>query len=355
MTMTASTRRPSRRRFAAAAAIAALALTGCAGSASVSSAISGSAAGRVVALTDAAPAAASASTEVENCPQDGQPAVASLDPGSITTDSGTWPANSTMAQIKKDKKLIVGTSGDVLLWGARNPQTGQLEGYDIDLLKKIAAAIGSDVKIEYRVITYAQRLTELKEGNVQLVAHTMTINCNRWFGSDDDPDTYINFSTEYYRAGQKVLVRADSDAQSIEDLADSKVCVPAGSTNLENIDGVVADPVVVDELGQCLVKFQEGEVDAITGDDSVLAGFAAQDPYAKVVGDAFSVEPYGLGIAAGDPVFTRFVNAVLEDMRADGTLDALYRKYMADYVDGDDPGVPAAVYGRDTGSLEERG
>lgn len=350
MTMTRTSRSFRRLPVAAAvtATVAALLLAGCAAT-PASTGSSG--------VTDADPAAAvasSASTEIENC-EDGRPAVASLASGSITTDPDSWPADSTMAKIRKSGKLVVGTSGDVLLWGARNPQTSQLEGYDIDLSKQIAAAIGDNVKVEYKVINYAQRLPSLIDGDVQLVAHTMTINCDRWFGSDDDPDTYINFSTEYYRAGQKVLVRSDSDATGIDDLADARVCVGAGSTNLDNIQDTVADPVVVDDLGECLVKFQEGEVDAITGDDTVLAGFAAQDPYAEVVGDAFSVEPYGLGIAPDDQVFTRFVNAVLEDLRADGTLDDLYEKYMAEQVDGSAPGVPAAVYGRDVDSLQERG
>ena len=71
--------------------------------------------------------------------------------------------------------------------------------------------------------------------------------------------------------------------------------------------------------------FQQGKVDAITGDDTILAGFAAQDPYAKVVGDAFSDEPYGIGVAADQVDMVRFVNGVLDQAKADGTWAAILR------------------------------
>ncbi len=223
------------------------------------------------------------------------------------------------------------TSGDVRLWGARNPENGHLEGFDIDVLKRIAAAIGPDVKLDYKVVNYAGRLPALNDGSVQLVADQMTINCDRWFGGSSTNNQFINFSTAYYQAGQKILVRRDSKVEDVDGLTDDdKVCVTASSTNVANIEKkVAADQVVqVNDLGECLVKFQEGEVTAITGDDTVLAGFSAQDPYAKVVGTAFTEEPYGLGTAPNDVDFTRFVNYVLQDMRKDGTLAALTNKYM---------------------------
>jgi polar amino acid transport system substrate-binding protein len=296
-------------------------------------------------------AAPRAATNPARC-NDGQPAVASLAPGGIGTDPGSWPAGSTMAKIKKRGRLIVGTSGDVLLWGSRNPKTGNLEGYDIDLLKAVAGALGVDPnKTEYRVINYAQRLPALDDGLVDVVAHTMTINCDRWQGSQTDPKSYINFSSEYFLAGQKVLVRSDSTAHSIQDLKGQPVCVAKGSTNLQNIANINVTKVVVDDLGECLVQFQEGEVVAITGDDTVLAGFAAQDPYAKVVGAAFSQEPYGLGTSPNAPDFTRFLNAVLEKLRADGTLTKIYNQTMGIAIPGA-PAAPPAVYGRNISALK---
>ncbi|MCD5313538.1 glutamate ABC transporter substrate-binding protein [Kineosporia babensis] len=292
------------------------------------------------ATIQAQPAAAVlAATEVETCSQDGLSATASFAPDGISTNPSSWSDESTMGKIRKSGKLVVGVAGDVKLWGSRNSQTGQLEGFDIDVLKRIATEIGPGLKIEYKVINFAERQPALIDGDVQLVAHTMTMTCPRWFD-----ENAINFSTEYYRAGQKVLVRSDSKATTLADLEGQKICAATGSTSLANLKEQGGDPLEVSDVGDCLVKFQEGEVIAITSDDTVLAGFAAQDPYAEVKGEAITEVPYGVGIAPDDVEFTQFVNAVLEEMRSDGTLQRLTDKYMAGT--GELPAVPKAVYGR---------
>ena len=105
-------------------------------------------------------------------------------------------------------------------------------------------------------------------------------------------------------------------------------------------------PVAADTHTGCLVMFQQGKVDAITGDDTVLAGLAAQDPYAKVTkAPAFSNEPYGLGMPKNDPNFVRFVNKVLEDAKADGRWKAAYDRWLAEAL-GPAPAPPRPVYGR---------
>lgn len=305
----------------------------------------------------AAPVAAlRAATAAAPC-KDGAPPTDSIAPAGIGVAPSTWPNDSTMDTIRKRGYLIVGTSGDVRLWGSRNPENGKLEGYDTDVLREVAKALDVDPdKTVYKVINYAQRLPALVPGrqtSVDIVAHTMTINCDRWQGTNGAANP-INFSIPYYQAGQKVLVRKDSKATSIQQLKNDKVCVAKGSTNLDNIAQIIpaGNQVQVDDLGACLVDFQEGEATAITGDDTVLAGFADQDPYAKVVGKTFSSEPYGLGIPAADTDFTRFVNALVERMRSDGTLRQLYQKWMApNVVGGAFPALPKAEYGRQVGRL----
>jgi polar amino acid transport system substrate-binding protein len=245
-----------------------------------------------------------------------------------------------MAEIQQRGRLIVGVSGDTLQFGARDPITGDIAGFDIDMLKEVAKAIfGDDItnRIEYRILTYAQRLPSLEDRSVDLVAHTMTINCNRWLR--------IGFSTEYYPAGQKVLVKRGSNFTSIDDLdtAHARVCVPSGSTNLDNLKAY-KDVEIVEkvDITDCLVAFQQGDADAITGDDTVLVGFAAQDPYGVVVGKQFSQEPYGIGANKDDVDLIEFVNSVLEQMREDGRWQSIY----AHWVGGDPVDPPAAVYGR---------
>ena len=284
-------------------------------------------------------------------------AVASLAPGG-TVESLRKAALSAMQH--PNGNLVVGTSADVLLWGARDPRTGKLEGFDIALARAIAKALlGNENRIEFRVINYNQRIpalgvtplaTEKKAGRVDLVLHTMTINCDRW--------KRIAFSSEYYSAGQRVIVRADNpvykakhDAMQITDLPKgTRICVPDGSTNLEKLKASYTqyEPVPVPEIGECLVEFQQGLVDAITGDDTVLAGFAVQDPYAKIVGRPLTEEPYGIGVGKEDVALLRFVNAVLDELRRNNGLTRIYDDTMAKaFPPGTKrPAVPPAEYGR---------
>mgnify|MGYP001791908044 CR=1 FL=1 len=275
--------------------------------------------------------------------------LASFAPTGANPAPGAMPSGSYMAAIRKQGRLIAGVSADTLLLGARNPLNGQIEGFDIEMLKAVSKAIfGDPNKIEFRVITTAQRLPVLEkgvdQGGVDIVARAMTINCARW--------QKIDFSTQYYLAGQKVLVAKGATVngqpiKGMEDLKGKRVCAPVGSTSMDKLKtfaGLV--PVGSDTHTGCLVLFQQGKVDAITGDDTILAGLAAQDPYAVVVkAPAFTKEPYGLGISQKHPDFVRFVNGVLKQMRTDGAWTAAYDTWLKAAL-GPAPAPPAAVYGR---------
>ena len=252
--------------------------------------------------------------------------------------SAQFPADSYITTIKKRGRLIAGVSADSLHLGARNPITGVIEGFDIAMVTEVAKALG--VSLELRVISSPQRIPVIVDGSVDIVARNMTINCERW--------GQIAFSAEYYRSGQKVLVPLDSKAKSLRDLPGKTICAPAASTSLDNMVRLfpMVKPITADSDGGCLVLFQQGKAYGITGDDTVLAGEAAQDPYAKVIKDErFSEEPYGLGMSLKHPEFVRFVNAVLADMKASGRWKIHYDKWLADDL-GPAPTPPAAVYGR---------
>ncbi|SDS86934.1 amino acid ABC transporter substrate-binding protein, PAAT family [Friedmanniella luteola] len=252
------------------------------------------------------------------------------------------PAGSTMARIRERGRLVAGVSADTYLLGSRNPLNGRVEGFDIDLVKAVAKAIfGDEDRYQLRVITAADRIPLLESGAVDLVARNMTITCDRW--------TQIAFSTEYYRSGQKVLVRRGSKATSLAQLAGTKVCAPRGTSSLTTLRAKAPEAVAVesDSHTGCLVLFQQGEVDAITGDDTVLAGLAAQDPYAVVPAQkAATAEPYGLGMNADDVDLVRFVNARLAQMRGNGEWKAIYDRWLAEPL-GPAPAPPKAVYGRE--------
>src|SRR5581483_1820319 len=119
---------------------------------------------------------------------------------------------SFMAKIRARGYLIAGVDQSTFHFGFLNPLDGKIEGFDIDMVHAIAKAIfGDPDKVEFRAITDAQRIPEVRSGAVDIVAHTMTINCERMQQAD--------FSTVYYDAGQRVLVQTDSPAKSIADLA----------------------------------------------------------------------------------------------------------------------------------------
>jgi polar amino acid transport system substrate-binding protein len=267
-------------------------------------------------------------------------ATASARPPARMPSPGSMPSGSYMAEIQARGRLIVGVADDTLLFGFLNPLTNRIEGFDIDMAREVARAIfGDPDAVELRAIAYSQRVPVLREGSVDLVANTFTVNCTR--------DSVIDFSTVYYNAGQRVLVRTDSPATRIEELAGQRVCAAAGSTSIENVRNVLTDPpivaVEVEDQTDCLVLFQQGAVDGISTDDTILAGLAAQDPFAKVIGEFFSAEPYGLGTSQEHPEFTAFVNGVLEQLRSDGGWARIYEQWLGDLF-GPAPQPPPPTY-----------
>jgi polar amino acid transport system substrate-binding protein len=259
-------------------------------------------------------------------------------------------ASGLPADIAKRKRLVVGVSGDSLLLGSRDPaHPDEFAGFDIDLARAVARALsgpGGEVKVQFRVITAAQRIplvnAGVARGGVDLVARNMTVTCDRW--------TQVAFSAVYLVAEQQVLVRTDATARTASDLgkAGARVCAPAGSTSISRIAGDPAyagiRPVQVDQHTTCLALLQQGRVEAITGDSTVLAGLAAQDPFVKVLPGSLGAEPYGLAVAKAHPEFARYVNAVLRDYVADGRWQASYDRYFAPALGA--AGPPAPQYGR---------
>jgi polar amino acid transport system substrate-binding protein len=267
-------------------------------------------------------------------------ALASYEPSGLLKP-GDAPSGSTLRKIADRGRIIAGVSADTYLLGSRNPLTGKVEGFDIDMVKAVAKAIfGDENAYQLKVITAAQRIPALQNGDVDMVARNMTINCDRW--------KQIAFSTEYYRSGQKIMVRKGAKATSLADLNGQRVCAPKGTSSMDNLVRLAPKAIAVgaDNHTGCLVLFQQGAVAAITGDDTVLAGLAAQDPYAVVPEQkAFTAEPYGLGFNAKSVDLVRFVNARLEQMRADGEWTAIYNRWLRAPL-GPAPDPPKAIYGR---------
>jgi polar amino acid transport system substrate-binding protein len=233
------------------------------------------------------------------------------------------PPGSTMAKIAARGRLIAGVDQNSYLFGFRNPATGRLEGFDIDMVAEIAEAIfGDPSRVQYKVITSAQREDVLSKGEVDIVVRTYTINCRRLQD--------VNFSAVYYTAGQRLLVDKSSAVSSVEQLGKQKVCAATGSTSLRRIAEHPAKPVPVsvENWSDCLVMLQQGQVAAVSTDDTILVGMLAQDPNLKMVGPKLAEEPYGIGIPRGNTDMVRFVNAVLSKAMADGSWRNSYSRWL---------------------------
>src|SRR3954449_5143863 len=261
---------------------------------------------------------------------------------------GKMPAGSLEVAIFQRKQLVVGVSADTRLLGARNLTTNQFEGFDIAVARRVAQAIfGDPTKVQFRAISAAQRIPFLQQGadkgGVDMVARAMTMTCDRWKD--------VAFAGPYFESSLRLLVTEGSKAGSLADLAKAKarVCATNGSTTLAKVNGAKGAgvvPVGVPLTTDCMVLWQQGQVDAIAADDAILAGLKAQDPSAKIVGnEKLEREPYGLGISKDHPEFVQYVNAVLDQMRADGSWQRAYQSSgLADILK--DRTQPAADYTR---------
>jgi polar amino acid transport system substrate-binding protein len=248
---------------------------------------------------------------------------ASLRPPATLPKPGKMPPGSFMARIEHRGYLVAGVDQDTLLFAYFSPQERRFRGFEIDLLREVASAIfGSPDRVRFKAITTAERIPAVHDSSVDIVADATTITCAR--------RRQVDFSTVYYEANQKILVSSDSTVRGIADLAGKRVCAAAGTTSLQTLETLAphAIPLPVKERTDCLVDLQEGLVDAITSDDSILLGFKAQDPYTKIVGSGLAGEPYGMAISKAHPDFVRFVNGVLARTRADGTWRALYSRWF---------------------------
>jgi len=265
------------------------------------------------------------------------PAATSCDPTASLRPSGPPRVipGSFMARIRARGYLIAGVDQSTYHFGYLNPRNGKIEGFDIDMVRAVAAAIfGNPDKVQFKAISDAQRIPDVRSGAVDIVAHTMTINCERL--------QQVDFSTVYFDTGQRVLMESNSPARSLADLGGKRVCATKGSTSIANIRAAPSHPVPVPVpfWTDCLVLLQQGDVAAISTDDSILDGLAAQDPWTKIVGPRFTTEPYGLAISKQHPDFVRFVNAVLQRLRANGQWAASYAHWVGTPV----PAPPPARY-----------
>ena len=266
-------------------------------------------------------------TNAENCNP-----TASLRPFDNPAD-----ADAAVANIRARGRLIVGLDIGSNLFSFRDPTTGEIVGFDVDIAGEVTRDIfGNPMQVEYRILSSAERITALQKGEVVAVVKTMTITCAR--------RKLVNFSTVYLDAAQRIMTSRDSPITKPADLSGKRVCAAKGTTSLQRIREIAPPPILVEVVNwaDCLVILQQRQVDAVSTDDSILAGLVSQDPYLHIVGPNMETQPYGIGVQLDNTGLVRFINGTLERIRRDGTWNTLYRKWLT--ILGPAPAPPTPKY-----------
>ena len=228
------------------------------------------------------------------------------DTGSDASSSGDAAASGLKVGIKFDQPGLGLKKGT------------EYTGFDVDVAKYVAKELGTEAAdITWVQAPSAQRETLIETGQVDMVVATYSIT--------DARKEKVSFAGPYFIAGQDLLVRADDTSITGPDTLDGKkLCSVTGSTSAQKVKDTYP-AVQLQEFAtysECLPALANGGVDALTTDDTILAGFAAQPEYAgkfKVVGKPFSEENYGIGLKKGDTATCEKVNAAISKMVSDGS------------------------------------
>jgi glutamate transport system substrate-binding protein len=222
--------------------------------------------------------------------------------------------SGTLDRLKKDGKVVIGVKFDQPGVGEKDPATGELSGFDIEIAKLIAEALGiAEDDIEFKETVSANREPFLKAGTVDLVLASYSIT--------DDRRKVVSQAGPYYETGQQLLVREDETSiNGPDDLAGKKVCSVTGSTSIKTVqEKYGAEPAPFSTYTECVQQLLNNSVDAVTTDGAILLGYAAEQPdELKVVGTPFSQERYGIGFAFGDTQMCEFLRDTLQELFDDG-------------------------------------
>ena len=228
----------------------------------------------------------------------------------------------TLAKVKQKGVLVAGVKDSLPPFGYVDEKTRQIVGYDVDFVKAIADKLG--VKLELKPVTSASRMPQLIEGNIDIIAATMTKTPER--------AQQIDFSNTYFLTGQKFLVKKGT-VKSLADLDGKKIGTAKGSTSEQNAAKALPSATILsfDDYPQAFLALQQRKVFAVTTDESILAGIRGKAPNKEefeIPDLRISDEPYGLGMRKGDRAFVDFVNAALLEMEKSGQAKEIFDKWF---------------------------
>ncbi|AHK31451.1 MULTISPECIES: glutamate ABC transporter substrate-binding protein [Rhodococcus] len=322
-----SDRRPRSARLLGSLAFGAVLLAGCGAPDAPTPRFSGdftefplSAGAQLIAPSEAPPPA----TEPSACV-----AQASLRPGAPSL-------GGTIDDIRARGTVVVAVDQNTNLFSFRDPTTGTLTGFGVDLAREVARdLLGDPTKVEFRPLGTDDGAEMLAHRDADMVVRPVALPCEV---SQD-----LAFSTVYLEASRRLVVRDGSGISGPADLARRRVCThndPASVSALSRI-APKATILAVPDWDDCLMAIQQRQVDAVAG-AAVLAGLVAQDPNLEIVGPETDSAQYTIGLAPGNDDLVRFVNGTLERLRTDGTWTALYDRWLSSL--GPAPGPPAPEY-----------
>ncbi|WP_329479488.1 glutamate ABC transporter substrate-binding protein [Kribbella sp. NBC_01484] len=200
-------------------------------------------------------------------------------------------------------------------------------GMDVDVAKYVAKELGYNEDITFKESPSAQRETLLANGQVKMIFASYSIT--------DKRKEKVSFAGPYLTAGQDLLVKADNtDITGPETLNGKKLCSVTGSTSAQKVKDKFASTVQLQEYdtySKCVEALGAGAIDAVTTDNTILAGYASQEANKgkfKVVGKTFSTERYGVGLKKGDTETCTKVNDALKKMVDSGEWQKAFDKNL---------------------------
>lgn len=229
----------------------------------------------------------------------------------------------TVDALRRRGRVVVGIDQNSNPLSFRDPITGELEGFLVDLSREIVRdLVGDPAKADFRLVAEPDRIPAVQNETVDILTKATTITCPR--------AEQIAFSTVYFEGSQRLLVPRGSPVREPADLAGKRICSGLATTSIATVARVAPAATIlgVPNMDDCLVALQQGQADAASTDDVLLAGMVAQDPNLEIVGPPLESEPYGIGMNKSQDDLVRAVNASLNRIRGDGTWVALYRKWL---------------------------
>ncbi|MEV5782392.1 glutamate ABC transporter substrate-binding protein [Streptomyces sp. NPDC052287] len=216
------------------------------------------------------------------------------------------------------KKITIGIKFDQPGIGQKTPQG--YSGFDVDVATYVAKKLGySAEQIQWKETKSADREDALKRGDVDFIAASYSITPER--------QAKVDFAGPYLLAHQDILIRADDDTiKSPSDLNSKKLCSVTGSTSAQNVHDKLAPKAQLQKYptySACLTGLQNKAIDALTTDDSILAGYASQATFKgkfQLGGFKMSNENYGIGVKKGSALKAK-INTALESMVSDGSWE----------------------------------